>query len=108
MVGKLKLFPDSEWKHCVVAATVVVAGVSSFSVTAVHHCLLRNTIALSERIIDTYKFEARSSLYEQTDSLSLSVNASLPSPAICKSWHRQDISISRICCLFSLQFKLDT
>lgn len=35
VVGKLKLFPDSEWKHFVAAPAA--AGVSSFPVTAAHH-----------------------------------------------------------------------
>jgi hypothetical protein len=84
LVGKLKLFPDSEWKHFVVAAAAAVAVVvSSFPVTAVHRCPLRNTIALWER---ARKFEARPSLRERTDSLSSSVSASRfpASPAVSR------------------------
>lgn len=39
VVGKLKLFPDSEWKHFVAAPAA--AGVSSFPVTAAHHARRR-------------------------------------------------------------------
>jgi len=91
LVGKLKLFPDSEWKHFVVAAAAVAAVVSSFPVTAVHRCPLRNTIALCGR---ARKFEARPSLRERTDSLSLSVNASRfpASPAVSRISARVSIA----------------
>lgn len=65
VVGKLKLFPDSEWKHFVAAPAA--AGVSSFPVTAAYPArrgIRRRFPAADVRV---------NLKLERTDSLSLSV-----------------------------------